>query len=261
MQFFLNKDVIFQNVDLVLTLTKSTLKSRYRKTVAGFLWVILNPVLTFAVQAIIFKHILKVNVENFYLFLLSGVIPWIFITSTLNMTASSFVQNRAVMMAFKLDPWIFILAQSLDNLITLVASFTILLLMTGDLSVFMGLRIPLFVLTLFLLAFATFFLSFLIATIHVFMRDTQFIVQFLLNLIYFITPIFYPKDLIPAKYQWLINYNPLFILIKPFQSIFWRYDISLFVKDSLNSLVLIFLITTFCILFWRRKKNDIYFNI
>ncbi len=242
-------------------MTKSTLKSRYRKTFAGFLWVILNPVVTFAVQALIFKNILKVNVDNYYLFLLSGVIPWIFIITTLNMTASAFVVNRSVLMAFKLDPWIFILSQCLDNLITLVASFSLLLLLTGDINVILGLKIPMFFMSLCLIAFATFFLSFLIALTHVFLRDTQFIVQFLLNIIYFITPIFYPKELIPNKYQWLVSYNPLFILIKPFQSIFWIYDVKLFIKDSSNSLILISLITILCLYFWRRKKNDIYFNI
>jgi ABC-type polysaccharide/polyol phosphate export permease len=177
------------------------------------------------------------------------------------MTASSFVQNRSVLMAFKLDPWIFILSQTLDNLMTLIASFGVLLLMAGDLNVFSGMRIPLLVLSLLLVTLATYFLSFLVATLHVFMRDTQFIVQFLVNVIYFATPIFYPIDLIPEKYQWVIAYNPFFILIKPFQSIFWKHDLSLFGKDTLSSLVLIFLITALCLFYWRRKKNDIYFNI
>ena len=242
-------------------MTKCALKSRYRKTIAGFLWVIINPVLTFSVQALIFKNILKVSVDSYYLFLLSGIIPWIFITSTLNMTASTFVSNRSVLVAFKLDPWIFILSQTLDNLITLIASFLILLLLNGELSAFAGLKIPLFFASVLLLSLATFFSCFFVATLHVFLRDTQFVLQFILNLAYFITPVFYPRELVPDNYQWLITFNPLFILIKPFQNIFWKYDTSIYFYDSLKAAGLIIFIIVLALWYWRSKKNDIYFNI
>ena len=250
-----------QNYDLVFSMTKATMKSRYRKTTAGFLWVILNPILTFAVQAIIFKHILKVNIENYYLFLLSGVIPWIFLTSTINMTVSTFVMNRPVLMAFKLDPRIFILSQAIDNFITFIVSFVALLLLNAQFNIFYGLKIPMFILALLLICISVFFISCLLATLHVFMRDTQFIVQFGLNLFYFITPIFYPKELIPEQYQWAININPLFILIKPFQSIFWKYNPNLFFTDALKSVFLMITIGIVTLIYWERKKDVLYFRI
>ena len=252
---------IFQYLELVTSLTKSNMKSRYRKTIAGFLWVILNPILTFTVQALIFKNILRVNVSNYYLFLLSGVVPWIFLTSTLNMTVSSFVVNRPVFMAFKIDPRIFILSQSIDNLITFIASFSVLLFINSDLSIFLYWKIPMFLLSIGLICFATFFLSFLLAILHVFMRDTQFILQFILNLAYFITPIFYPKELIPERLQWVVSFNPLFIIIKPFQSIFWKYDLHLFALDFFRALVLTTILILACAIYWRRKKNEIYFRL
>ena len=108
---FFNSTDIKQKADLVYTITFAQLKSRYRKTVAGFLWVLLNPILTFCVQALIFKNVLKINIENYYLFLLAGIVPWIFITSSLSMTVSVFVANRPALMAFKIDPWIFLISQ------------------------------------------------------------------------------------------------------------------------------------------------------
>jgi lipopolysaccharide transport system permease protein len=250
-----------QNFDLVFSMTKATMKSRYRKTAAGFLWVILNPILTFAVQALIFKNILKVNVENYYLFLLSGIIPWIFLTSTISMTVSSFVMNRPVLMAFKLDPRIFVFAQTIDNFITFIISFVVLLLLNGQLSVLYGLKLPMFVMALILMCLSTFLISCLLATLHVFMRDTQFIVQFALNLFYFITPIFYPVDLIPEKYQWAIRLNPLYMLIKPFQSIFWKYDPDLFLVDYTKALGLLVALAILTVIYWQRKKDVLYFRI
>lgn len=250
-----------QDLDLVISMTKATMKSRYRKTIAGFLWVILNPILTFAVQALIFKHILKVNVDNYYLFLLSGIIPWIFLTTTMNMTVSLFVVNRPVLMAFKLDPRIFVLAQTIDNFITFIISFLALLVMNGQWDILWGFKIPMFIAALLLLCLAVFFISCFFAILHVFMRDTQFILQFVLNLFYFITPIFYPKELIPEKFQWVITYNPLYILIKPFQSIFWKYDPSLFLTDYFKAVGLVAIIMTVTLVYWRRKKDVLYFRI
>jgi len=250
-----------QDFELTRTLTISMLKSRYRKTFAGFLWVILSPIITYFVQAIIFKNILKVNIENYYLFLLSGIIPWIFITSTLNMTVTSFIAYRALIMAFKVEFWVFILTQTIDNLITLAASFLILFFFVQDLSIFYYWKMPLFLLATFILSIGCFILSFLLATIHVFFRDTQFVLQFLLNMLYFITPIFYPKELIPENYHWIINFNPLYYFVKPFQDIMWNYDVELFFIDISKAIGLIILLVFIFKRYWKKKSNEIYFRI
>lgn len=118
-----------------------------------------------------------------------------------------------------------------------------------------------FLLSALVIFLFTFFLSFLLAIVNVFMRDTQFIVQFAVNLAYFVTPIFYPKELIPEKYQWLIDYNPLYICIRPFQSIFWKYNSNTYVTDMLSAIGVLIILIAACLLYWRRKKNEIYFKI
>ncbi|MBY0412920.1 MAG: ABC transporter permease [Bdellovibrionales bacterium] len=254
-------NTIKQDFELVTTMTKATIKSRYRKTFAGFLWVILNPILTFSVQAVIFSHILKINMDNYFLFLLSGVIPWIFITTTITMTVGTYVASRPILMSFKLDPRILVLAQAIDNFFTFLVAFSILLIMNHDINVLSNLKIPMFILATIALTIGVFFISAMLATIHVFMRDTQFIVQFGLNLLYFITPVFYPKELVPSKYQWAIDFNPIYILIKPFQSIFWKYDPGLFLEDYLKAVALLAIIIIVNIVYWRRKKDALYFKI
>lgn len=253
--------LFYQKLDLVFIMTKSIMKSRYRKTWAGFLWVILNPILTFVVQALIFKNILKVNVENYYLFLLSGIVPWIFLTTTLTMSVSSFVVNRPILVAFKLDPWIFILSQAIDNLITFLFTFVVLLCANYQNVPFLFVKFPMFLLMTIIIFGFTFFFSFLLATINVFMRDTQFILQFVLNLAFYLTPIFYPKELIPEKYQWAIEYNPLYIVIRPFQNIFWKFNPHQFYSEMALAAGVFLVLTTVSVLYWRRKKYELYFRI
>jgi lipopolysaccharide transport system permease protein len=256
---FLNS--LRQNFELVVSMTKSTMKSRYRKTFAGFFWVILNPILTFSVQSVIFSNILKFKMDNYFLFLLSGIIPWIFLTSTILMTVSIFVVNRPVLMAFKLDPRIFVFAQTIDNFITFIASFIILLVLNWNFEVVSFAKILMLILSLSLICGAAFFASCLMATLHVFMRDTQFIVQFVLSLAYFITPIFYPKELIPEQYQWAITYNPFYIIIKPFQSIFWKYDFSLYLDDTLKALLLLVTLMITSTVYWEKNKDALFFKL
>ena len=75
----------------VWELTVASLKSRYRKTFAGFLWVVLNPLMMFGVQSLVFKTFMKIQVPDYHLFLLGGLLPWIFFSSTIQMGTPIFV--------------------------------------------------------------------------------------------------------------------------------------------------------------------------
>ena len=107
-------------------LTKAQMKSRYRKTIAGFLWVVLNPILLFAVHAVIFKAILKIDIPNYFLFLLGGLLPWVFITSNMMMTTNAFIAQREIIRTFTLSPVSLIFAHTIDNFINFLAAFLIL---------------------------------------------------------------------------------------------------------------------------------------
>src|SRR3954465_5069767 len=107
-------------------LTAANLKSRYRRTIAGFLWVVLNPLIQFGVQSAIFRHVLKIQVNNYLIFLLSGLLPWIFITQSMDMCTSLFVTSGNVLKSFRLNPLVLLTAQLLDNLLNFLAAFLII---------------------------------------------------------------------------------------------------------------------------------------
>ena len=261
MSFSLNISALKQKSELIYTITLAQLKSRYRKTFAGFLWVLINPILTFGVQALIFKNVLKVSIDNYYLFLLAGLIPWIFITSTLSMTVGVFINNRSTLMAFKIDPCVFLISQLLDNFINFVASYIILIFIV-DHTVFLNpWVIPLMILSTILLILFVFFMSFFLATLNVFFRDTQFILSFVLSLAYFVTPIFYQKSLLPPAIQQAVEYNPLYIFIKPFQNILYKYDFELYWNSMFFAFITLIVFALVSIIFWKRKRDGLYFQI
>jgi len=240
-------------------LTWAKMEARYRKTFMGFFWVLLNPILTFGVQSFVFKLVLNINVPNYLLFLLSGLLPWIFIVQSVEMTSSIFTSHYQVLRSFKVSPMIFLFAQILDNFINFILAFLLLL---GILAFFFPFSLKALVLLPILILMLLVGVSgpcLLFSTFHVFYRDTKFVVEFVMGMAFFLTPIFYPKHFIPIQYQKFIYLNPIFNLIEPFQltlheglnfaQLLWP-----FARGFLVGLFFLFLSMSF----WRAKRNEFY---
>ncbi|MEX1099615.1 MAG: hypothetical protein WEB87_04275, partial [Bacteriovoracaceae bacterium] len=87
------------NLLKIYTLTVADMKGRYRNTVAGFFWVMFNPIIMFIVHSLVFKNILQIQVDRYFVFLLAGLLPWIFISTSISTTANTFVTMREVLMS------------------------------------------------------------------------------------------------------------------------------------------------------------------
>ncbi len=249
-----------QMVGQSLTLMRANLKTRYRNTISGLVWVILNPVLMFGAQAIVFHYILKVNVERYPLFLLSGILPWIFIVQSIEMGTGSFTNQGRLLKSFPIHPFVVLVAQILDNLFSFLLSFTAIFLPTAIYYGFDAIRfllLPLAILPLFIFING---LTFLLATIQVFFWDTRFVISFVINVAFYLTPIIYPLEMIPAEYRWLMKLNPLWYVLRPFQLAIVG-DIHLFSRALTESTIVALLIFGLAILNWRRSKNELYFYI
>lgn len=242
-------------------LTKANLKSRYRKTVAGFLWVILNPLIMFGVQSLIFSKILKIAIPNYYLFLVSGLIPWLFIVQSLEMCTPLFQYSGQLLKAFPVHPLVYLVAQLTDNFTNFVVAFLLILtpLLTfddGPAARYLLLPLPMLTLTAGVLGFA-----WLLATLQVFLRDTRYITTFALNVSFFLTPVFFSADLIPPELRWMVAFNPFYILIAPFQALIHKADLMLFWTQLAKAAGLACVALGCAALFWRTKRNAIYFHV
>jgi len=242
----------------VLALTLANLKSRYRKTVAGFVWVVMNPILMYSVQCYIFHWVLHIEIANYQLFLLGGLLPWIFIMQSLEMTTPILVNSGRLLKSFPTNPLIFVFAQLLDNAINFCAAFLCVLL---PLAFFEGVDpwgivgLPFAGLLLFSGVLA---ICWLLSVANVFFRDTRFIVSFVLSVLYFLTPIFYPVELVPETIRWLVKLNPLYLMIRPFQTALIHFTPLPFARDCAASAAVSILGLPLAAAYWKRKKNEIY---
>lgn len=242
-------------------LTLSSMKARYRKTFAGFIWVVISPIIMFSVQGFVFKKFLSLELPNYTLFLLGGLLPWIFIISSWEMSTASIVSSGETIKSFAISPFIIISAQILDNFFNFIFAFFIILIPITFYTTefhwsYLFLPVPLIVLFLF-----TWLTTCLFALFHVFYRDIKYMVTFSVSILFFLTPIFYPLSFVPEKYRWIVDVNPLYSIVVPFRNILYENSIQNALTPLLKSLVLLIIMALTLKYYWRKNRNELYISI
>lgn len=245
----------------VFQMTWANMKSRYRKTFAGLIWVIMNPILMYGAQSLAIKNFLRLELPNFYVFLLGGLLPWIFITQTLNMTAPVIVANGELLKSFKINPKVLLYSQILDNFINFLISFLLLFFPLWLQTKENPAGLIFLPLALFLLLLGTFAIGSFLALLNVFFRDTAFVVNFLTGVLFFLTPIFYPASYIPDKYRFFVELNPFYAFIRPVRSTIYHYDFEVMMMSFGKALLFLIPLLALSIFYWRSKKNALYFYV
>lgn len=254
----MNSKIIFSQIK---ALTSANLKTRYRGTVSGFLWVLLNPVLIFGAQSYAFYIIVDLKVENYLLFLLSGLLPWIFLTQSLDMCTSIFLHNGRFLKSFPVHPLASLGAQILDNAINFIVAFLLLLIPLSFINHFEYKNLILIPIPILIMTVAVTGICWLFATVNVFFRDLKFVIGFLMTVSFYLTPIFYPENFVNPRFHFLIKLNPFYPLIEPFREIVTNPFTTHFIVLCVNATFVAGSMMFLAILFWRIKKNEFYFAL
>jgi ABC-type polysaccharide/polyol phosphate export permease len=236
------------------------MKARYRKTLLGFVWVILSPMILFAVQSLIFRDVLGLQVPSYATFLLGGLLPWTFMSSTLDMGIPVLMNSGGILKSFHINPAILVLSQVLDNFINFAAAFFLVLV---PVKLFNGggwelLLLPLPMMAMFVIISS---LTLVGSLMNVFLRDVRYVVAFSLNILFFLTPIFYPPDFIPEKFRWMVGLNPFFHIVESFRTLVWGDQLEFFWRALGMSWGIGLVCCLFAIYYWKNRKNELYFTI
>ncbi len=202
--------------DALKQLVSQNLILRYRRTVLGYFWTLLNPLLMMTVMAVVFANLFKADLKIFAVFLFAGMIPWNFFNSAVSQSAGSFIANEGIIKKVYIPKLLFplstIIALFIDSLLAFCVLIIIILFLGGTISWAL-----LFLPAAFLLIFIfTFGLGAVAAIATVYFRDLQYIIMIALQGLFFLTPIFYKKDDMLGAVSWIINLNP----VVPFISLF-----------------------------------------
>jgi lipopolysaccharide transport system permease protein len=252
----------FKNqLTVISTLTMAELKGRYRNTFAGVIWVMINPLILFSVHALIFKHILKINVDKYYIFLLSGLIPWIFMSTLLLQTVNIFITKRDSLLSFQIHPVSVIIAKCIDCLINFIIPFMFLFIILSIGEEFNPMALVFMPILMIIMFIGTTAMAITFSVIQVFFRDVEYILTFVMNVLFFLTPIFYPRHLIPDKFQVFVDINPFYTYIRGFKATLWEFNYGEIYNAIGVSLLFMALSVALSIIIWKKFRNELYLNI
>ena len=213
----------FQLAELLYLMVLKELKVRYKRSVLGYLWAIANPFAFALVYWIAFKLIMRVQMENYIVFILTGMFPWGWLTQSTIQGTASFTNNLSLVRRVKLPKLILPLSNVLQEMVHFVFAIPIVfffIFVTGghinSLSSLLW-QIPLL---LVLEALFVFPLTIIGAVLNVYVRDIQYLVGILFSALFFTTPMVYPLDMVPEGYRTYFKLNPAYWLIDSWRVVF-----------------------------------------
>jgi len=200
-------------------------KIRYRQTVLGVAWAVLQPFLTMLFFVVLFGRIVKVPTDGipYPLFFYAALLPWTYFSTTLTLCGNSLVSNSMLITKVYFPRVIMPASTAVAGLLDLAIGSIVLVGMLVYYRVTPTWKLlmwPVLVVLLVILAVA---LGMLLSALNVQYRDVKYAVPFLLQLWLFATPIIYPASMIPERYAWFLSVNPLSGIIENFRAV-WSPD-------------------------------------
>lgn len=208
-------------IDLITVLTLKEIKVRYKNSFFGYLWSILHPLAFALVFFIAFKVVMRIQVENYTLFLIAGLFPWQWFTNSVNVSPTVFLMNASIIKKVNFSRNIIPFTVILQDMIHFIMSIPVIVLFlflydkSPSLTWLYGLPI-----LLGLQFFMTYGISLMLSSINLFFRDLERLTVIVTTLIFYFTPIIYPETMIPERYKDLIYLNPLALLAISWRNLF-----------------------------------------
>ncbi len=206
--------------DLLVQLVTRDLKLKYRRSVLGYLWSVLSPLMIMAVQVVVFSQMFKRNIPNFPVYLLSGQVLFNFMNQSTHMAIRSILDSASLIKKVYLPKYIFTVSRITSGLIDLVFSLgalIVVILLTGVGFSWHFLLFPLVLVQLYAFCLG---LGLFLAQANVFFRDIQYIYTVVTTAWLYLTPIFYDIEFLPVQLQSLVRWcNPMFYYVDQFRSL------------------------------------------
>jgi lipopolysaccharide transport system permease protein len=207
----LDLPALWHGRDLMWILAWRDVKVRYKQTVLGFLWALLQPFMKMVVFSLIFGALARLDSRGYPypVFVFAGLLPWQFFADCLTRAGESIVSFQDVVTKVYFPRLLVPLSTILSSLI----DFAISLLVLAGLMVYYHMPVTWGILLLVPLVLLTAMIALgvgtLLAGLNVAYRDFRYVIPFLLQLWMFLTPVIYPPNIVPEGWRWLISLNPM----------------------------------------------------
>ena len=205
---------IVRHGHLLYNLVYRDLTVRYKRSVIGFLWTMLNPLLLMIIFVVIFSTLFRFAVPHYETYFLSEFLPWTFFAQTTVSSMLSMSWNGSLMKRVRVPKSIFTLATTLSGMVNLLLSYVPLLLIMAILGVPIRPAILFLPISFVIVAIFTFGVSLALSAVAVYFVDVREMYQVGLTALMYMCPIIYPISIVPARFRSIIAMNPLVYLFQ-----------------------------------------------
>ena len=238
-------------IDLITVLTQKEIKIRYKNSILGYLWSILNPLAMALIFFFAFKKVLKVQIEDYTYFLICGLFPWQWFINSVSLSTNALIGNSTLIKKVNFPRQFIPLAVVLNDAVHFILSLPVVIFFGFYYKIYPNLSwiygVPLLFFSQFILIFG---LSLFVSALNLFFRDLERIVNIGIMLLFYATPIFYTMKFVPEKYKKILLFNPLVFLIENWRNVLMRGYLD-FYKYGIN---LVYNLLLFLICFYIFKK-------
>ncbi|MCX7956881.1 MAG: ABC transporter permease [Endomicrobia bacterium] len=206
--------------DLIIELVKKEVKVRYKNSFLGYLWSILSPLLSALIFFIAFKVVIRLKIDNYVLFLISGLFCWQWYTNSAFASSTLFLNNATLIKKVNFPRDTLVYSMVISDLLHFLLSIPVILFF---IYIYRQ-KFPYFIFLVPVLAISQFFLisgvSLIISSINLFFRDLERLVVVFTNLLFYMTPIIYSENMIPERYKVILYINPLSCFVISYRNVF-----------------------------------------
>jgi ABC-2 type transport system permease protein len=202
---------------LLWNLVKKDITTKYRRSVLGILWSVLNPLLMMMVITAVFQHLFRFSVENFPLYYLTGFLIFNFVSEATTSSMNSVLGSAALIKKVYIPKYIFPLEKCIFALINTLFSMIAVVIIFFILRVVPPWTIIAFPISLLYTFVFSVGLGMILATLEVFFRDTGHLYGVWITAWMYLTPIIYPMDILPKAMETIVRMNPLYYYVEYFR--------------------------------------------
>lgn len=213
---------LYEYREMIISLVKRDLKSRYKGSVLGFFWMFLNPLLQLGVYTIVFSTIMRMGIDKFYLFMFVALVPWLFFSSCLSSGPGVIFSQQDMVKKIYFPRQVLPISFTLSQFVNMLLSFIVIFVVVF----FSGVRVnpialcylPLIMIIEFVLGLGV---TYLVSALNVYFRDLEYIMGIISMAWMYLTPVIYPVEMVPEKFVKLFYLNPMTSIVIAYRDILY----------------------------------------
>jgi len=204
---------------LLMELVSRDIKTKYRRSILGVLWTLLNPLLMMIVLSFVFANIFRFQIENYALYLLSGQLLFNFFSESTSSAMSAIINNAPLIKKVYIPKYLFVISRIASSVINVMASFTALILVMVVTNAGLHYTIFLVIIPITIMIVFSTGIGLILASVAVKFRDMIHLYGVLTTVLMYLTPVIYPISDIPERLAIIVNLNPITGMLNIFRDL------------------------------------------